>query len=42
MHTYDFCIACAVHMVKPDGSTIAKFKMETDGKVTILPHDAEI
>jgi len=42
MHTYDFCIACAVHMVKPDGSTIAKFRMETDGKVTILPHDAEI
>jgi len=42
MHTYDFCIACAVHMVRPDGSTIAKFKMETDGRVTKLPHDAEI
>ena len=42
LHPYDFCIACAVHVVKPDGSTIAKFKMETDGKVTKFPHDAEI
>jgi len=42
VHPYDFCIACAVHMVRPDGSTIAKFKMELDGKTTILPHDAEI
>jgi hydrogenase large subunit len=42
LHTYDFCIACAVHVVRPDGSTIVKFKMETDGKVTKLPHDAEI
>jgi hydrogenase large subunit len=42
LHTYDFCIACAVHVVKPDGSTILKFKMETDGRVTKLPHDAEI
>jgi len=42
MHTYDFCIACAVHVVKPDGSTVAKFRMETDGRVTKLPHDAEI
>jgi len=42
LHTYDFCIACAVHVVRPDGSTISKFKMETDGKVTKLPLDAEI
>jgi hydrogenase large subunit len=42
LHTYDFCIACAVHVVRPDGSTIMKFKMETDGKVTRLPHDAEM
>jgi len=42
LHTYDFCIACAVHVVKPDGSTVAKFKMDTDGKVTKLPVDAEI
>jgi hydrogenase large subunit len=42
LHTYDFCIACAVHVVRPDGSTIMKFKMETDGKVTKLPHDAEM
>jgi len=42
LHTYDFCIACAVHVVRPDGSTMAKFRMETDGRVTKLPHDAEI
>jgi hydrogenase large subunit len=42
LHTWDFCIACAVHIVRPDGSTISKFKMDTDGKVTKLPHDAEI
>jgi hydrogenase large subunit len=42
LHQWDFCIACAVHIVKPDGSTVAKFKMETDGRVTKLPHDAEI
>jgi hydrogenase large subunit len=42
LHTWDFCIACAVHIVTPDGSTISKFKMDTDGKVTKLPHDAEI
>jgi len=42
LHIWDFCIACAVHIVKADGSTIAKFKMGTDGSVTKLPHDAEI
>jgi hydrogenase large subunit len=42
LHPYDFCIACAVHLVRPDGSTIAKVKMDTDGKVTKLPNDAEI
>jgi len=42
LHVWDFCIACAVHIVKPDGSTIAKFEMGTDGSVTKLPHDAEI
>jgi hydrogenase large subunit len=42
LHPYDFCIACAVHMIRPDGTTIAKVKMDTDGKVTKLPLDAEI
>jgi len=42
LHTYDFCIACAVHVVKSDGSTVAKFKMDTDGRITKLPVDAEI
>jgi hydrogenase large subunit len=42
LHAYDFCIACAVHLVKPDGSTIAKVKWDVDGKVQKLPNDAEI
>jgi Ni,Fe-hydrogenase I large subunit len=42
LHPYDFCIACAVHLVRPDGSTIAKVKTDLDGKVTRLPNDAEI
>jgi len=42
LHIWDFCIACAVHVVKPDGSTVAKFNIGTDGSVTKLPHDAEI
>jgi hydrogenase large subunit len=42
LHPYDFCIACAVHVVTPDGKSIAKVKMDTDGKVTKLPLDAEI
>jgi len=42
LHVWDFCIACAVHIVKPDGSTVAKFTMETDGSVKKLPLDAEI
>jgi hydrogenase large subunit len=42
IHTFDFCIACAVHVVTTDGKTVAKFQMGTDGSVTKLPHDAEI
>jgi len=42
LHPYDFCIACAVHVVGADGKTVHKFRMETDGRVTKLPHDAEI
>jgi len=34
MHPYDFCIACAVHVVNPKGKEIAKFKMDLDGKIT--------
>jgi len=42
LHQYDFCIACAVHVVKTDGTTALKFKVDTDGSVTKLPLDAEI
>ena len=42
LHAYDFCIACAVHFVRPDGSTIAKFKTDSDGRVVRIPHDEEI
>lgn len=41
LHPYDFCIACAVHVVGPEGKEIAKFTMEPDGKVTRLPVDSE-
>jgi hydrogenase large subunit len=41
LHPYDFCIACAVHIVTPEGKEIAKFKMDTDGKVTKYPVDSE-
>jgi len=33
LHPYDFCIACAVHVVTPDGKDIAKFEMGLDGKI---------
>jgi hydrogenase large subunit len=36
LHPYDFCIACAVHVVKPDGSEISKFKMDLDGGIKKL------
>jgi hydrogenase large subunit len=36
LHPYDFCIACAVHVVKPDGNEIAKFKMDLDGGIKKL------
>lgn len=41
LHPYDFCIACAVHVVTPEGKDIAKFKMDLDGKVKRLPLDSE-
>jgi hydrogenase large subunit len=36
LHPYDFCIACAVHVVTPEGKEIAKFKMDLDGGVKPL------
>jgi len=36
LHPYDFCIACAVHVVTPDGKDIAKFEMGLDGKIKKL------
>jgi len=41
LHPYDFCIACAVHVVTPEGKELAKFKMDTDGKITKYPVDSE-
>jgi len=41
LHPYDFCIACAVHVVTPEGKELAKFKMDTDGKITKFPVDSE-
>lgn len=36
LHPYDFCIACAVHVVTPEGKEITKFEMGLDGKVKKL------
>jgi len=36
LHPYDFCIACAVHVVTPEGKDIAKFEMGLDGKIKKL------
>jgi hydrogenase large subunit len=36
LHPYDFCIACAVHVVTPDRKEVAKFKMDLDGGVKKL------
>lgn len=41
LHPYDFCIACAVHVVTPEGKDVAKFKMDLDGKVSRIPLDSE-
>jgi Ni,Fe-hydrogenase I large subunit len=41
LHPYDFCIACAVHVVTPEGKELAKFEMGTDGKITKYPVDSE-
>jgi hydrogenase large subunit len=41
LHPYDFCIACAVHLVTPDGKNIAKFNMSDGGKITKIPNDSE-
>lgn len=41
IHPYDFCIACAVHVTSPTGKDIAKFAVDTDGKVTKLPLDSD-
>jgi hydrogenase large subunit len=36
LHPYDFCIACAVHVVTPEGKEITKFDMGLDGTVKKL------
>jgi len=33
LHPYDFCIACAVHVVTPEGKEITKFDMGLDGSI---------
>jgi len=36
LHPYDFCIACAVHVVTPEGKEITKLEMGLDGTVKKL------
>jgi hydrogenase large subunit len=32
LHPFDFCIACAVHVVNPEGKELVKFTIGTDGR----------
>jgi hydrogenase large subunit len=41
LHPYDFCIACAVHVVNAQGKEIAKFNMDPDGSIKKSPLDSE-
>jgi len=34
LHPFDFCGACAVHIVTPEGKTVAKVDIDPNGKVT--------
>lgn len=34
VHPFDCCIACAVHVVSPDGKELARCKFDTAGKMT--------
>lgn len=35
LHTFDFCSACAIHLVKPDKSVVAIIHAGTDGSVRV-------
>jgi hydrogenase large subunit len=37
LHTWDFCTACAVHLVNADKKKIATIHMETDGTTKVIP-----
>jgi len=37
IHPFDICIACSVHVTDTKGDTIAKFRLDPDGKVTKEP-----
>lgn len=41
LHPYDFCTACAVHIVSPEGKELAKFSFDSDGKIRRIPVDSE-
>ena len=41
LHPYDFCIACAVHVVTPEGKDVARFEIGLDGKTRKLPMDSK-
>jgi len=34
IHPYDICVACAVHVVTPEGKDVVKFEIGPDGKAT--------
>jgi len=35
VHPFDFCIACAVHVVGADGKEMTKFAVDTGGRITV-------
>jgi len=41
VHPFDCCIACAVHMVSPEGKEIASAKVDPSGKLTELKVNSE-
>lgn len=36
LHPYDFCIACAVHVVTPEGKDVAKFEMGLEDRKSVV------
>jgi hydrogenase large subunit len=42
IHPYDICIACSVHLMDSKGNTIAKFRQDTDGRITKIEDEKPV